>query len=316
MIKKLKNNLIIINIIIIFFFNNIVRAATDFYIVSRVDNEIITNIDVMDEINYLIALNNELKEIDQKSLINIAKNSLIKEKIKKNEINKYFKSPDAQMQMMDKLIENFYKKLNLNNQNEFENYLASYNLELNDVKKKIRIEVLWNQHIYRHYKDKLNINEEELKKKVSENKSVNKKITKYLLSEILFSVENKKDYEKKNIEIRESIKSNGFKTTANIYSLADTAKFGGKIGLLEKKQLPKKITKEISLIKPGEITSTIDVPNGYLILKLEDIIIEEFEKDLESELSNLIRYETDKQLNQFSIIHFNKLELNSKIIYE
>jgi len=316
MIKKLKNNLIIINIIIIFFFNNIVRAATDFYIVSRVDNEIITNIDVMDEINYLIALNNELKEIDQKSLINIAKNSLIKEKIKKNEINKYFKSPDAQMQMMDRLIENFYKKLNLNNQNEFENYLASYNLELNDVKKKIRIEVLWNQHIYRHYKDKLNINEEELKKKVSENKSVNKKITKYLLSEILFSVENKKDYEKKNIEIRESIKSNGFKTTANIYSLADTAKFGGKIGLLEKKQLPKKITKEISLIKPGEITSTIDVPNGYLILKLEDIIIEEFEKDLESELSNLIRYETDKQLNQFSIIHFNKLELNSKIIYE
>ena len=316
MIKKIKNNLIIINIIIIFFFNNIVRAATDFYIVSRVDNEIITNIDVMDEINYLIALNNELKEIDQKSLINIAKNSLIKEKIKKNEINKYFKSPDAQMQMMDKLIENFYKKLNLNNQNEFENYLASYNLELNDVKKKIRIEVLWNQHIYRHYKNQLNINEKELKKKISENKSVNKKITKYLLSEILFSVENKKDYEKKNIEIRESIKSNGFKTTANIYSLADTAKFGGKIGLLEKKQLPKKITKEISLIKPGEITSTIDVPNGYLILKLEDIIIEEFEKDLESELSNLIRYETDKQLNQFSIIHFNKLELNSKIIYE
>ncbi len=316
MIEKSKNNLIIINIVIIFFFSNILRAATDYYIVSRVDNEIITNIDVMHEINYLIALNNEIKNIDQKSLVNIAKNSLIKEKIKKNEVNKYFKNPEAEMRLMNMVIENFYKKLNLNNKDEFEKYLASYNLKLDDVKKKIRIEILWNQHIYQHYKNQLNINEDELKKKVNENKSVNNKITKYLLSEILFSVENKEDFEKKNIEIRESIQSNGFKTTANIYSLADTAKFGGKIGLLQKKQLPEKIIKEIILIKPGEITNTIDVPNGYLILKLEDVIIEEFEKDLKSELSNLIKFETDKQLNQFSIIHYNKLELNSKIINE
>ena len=177
---------------------------------------------------------------------------------------------------------------------------------------------LWrqHQHIYRHYKNQLNINEEQLKKKINENKYINNKITKYSLSEILFSAKNKKDFEKKNIEIRENIKNNGFKTSANIYSMAETAKFGGKIGLINKKQLPEKIIKEINLIKPGEITNTIDVPNGYLILKLEDILIEEFEKDLKSELANLIRYETDKQLNQFSIIHFNKLQLNSKIINE
>ena len=273
MIKKTKNNLIIINIIIVFFINNILNAKTEFYIVTRVDNEIITNIDVMHEISYLIALNNELKNIDQKSLIDIAKNSLIKEKIKKNEISKYFKSPDGEFGMMDQVIKNFYKKLNLNNKDEFENYLASYNLELNDVEKKIKIEVLWNQHIYRHYKNQLNINEEKLKKKVNENKSTNNKITKYSLSEILFSAKNEKDFEKKNIEIRENIKKNGFKTTANIYSISETAKFGGKIGLINKKQLQEKIIKEINLIKPGEITNTIDVPNGYLILKLEDILI-------------------------------------------
>ena len=316
MIKKTKNNLIIINIIIVFFINNILNAKSEFYIVTRVDNEIITNIDVINEINYLIALNNELKNIDKKSLLNIAKNSLIKEKIKKNEIKKYFSSPDSEFSMMDQVIKNFYKKLNLNNKDEFEDYLASYNLGLNDVEKKIQIEVLWNQHIYRHYKNQLNINEEKLKKKVNENKSINNKITKYSLSEILFFVKNKNDFEKKNIEIRENIKNNGFKTSANIYSIAETAKFGGKIGLINKKQLPEKIIKEINLIKPGEITNTMDVPNGYLILKLNDILIEEFEKDLKSELANLIRYETDKQLNQFSIIHFNKLQLNSKIINE
>jgi len=316
MIKKTKNNLIIINIIIVFFINNILNAKSEFYIVTRVDNEIITNIDVMHEISYLIALNNELKNIDQKSLIDIAKNSLIKEKIKKNEISKYFKSPDAEFGMMDQIIENFYKKLNLNNKDEFEDYLASYNIELNDVEKKIQIEVLWNQHIYRHYKNQLNINEEQLKKKINEDKYINNKITKYSLSEILFSAKNEKDFEKKNIEIRENIERNGFKTTANIYSIAETSKFGGNIGLINKKQLPEKIIKEINLIKPGEITNTIIVPNGYLILKLEDVAIEEFEKDLKSELTNLIRYETDKQLNQFSIIHFNKLQLNSKIINE
>ena len=85
---------------------------------------------------------------------------------------------------------------------------------------------------------------------------------------------------------------------------------------MNEKQLSPKILKAIESIQPGEITNTIDVPNGFLILKLEEIIIEEFEKDLKSELDNLIRFETERQLNQFSIIYFNKLKLNSKINHE
>ncbi len=85
---------------------------------------------------------------------------------------------------------------------------------------------------------------------------------------------------------------------------------------MNENQLSKKIINEIKSIYPGEITRTIDVPNGFLILKLEDIVIEELEKDFKKELDNLIRFETDRQLNQFSIIYFNKLKLNSKITYE
>ena len=136
------------------------------------------------------------------------------------------------------------------------------------------------------------------------------------MSEILFSIENKKDFLKKNNEIREKIEKNGFKTAANIYSISSTSKFGGRIGLMNENQLSQKIINEIKSIKKGEITNTIDVANGFLILKLEDIIIEKFEKDLKTELDNLIRFETDKQLNQFSIIYFNKLRLNSKISNE
>ena len=134
--------------------------------------------------------------------------------------------------------------------------------------------------------------------------------------EIVFSLNSRKEFEKKNREIREKIKTNGFKTAANIYSISDTGKFGGRIGLIDEKQLSKKIIEKIKLINIGETTETINIANGYLILKLEDIIIEEFNKDLKNELNNLIRFETDRQLNQFSIIHYNKIKLNSNITNE
>ena len=126
----------------------------------------------------------------------------------------------------------------------------------------------------------------------------------------------KKVLKKKNNEIKKKIIENGFKTAANIYSISGTSKFGGRIGLMNEKQLSKRILKEIKSIKVGEITKTIDVPSGFLILKLEDKIVESFEKDLKKELENLVRFETDRQLNQFSIVYYNKLKLNSKIIYE
>ena len=313
--KKIKVCLIILIFNFIFFINNILNASSNFYIIAKVDNEIITNVDVVNEINYLTALNNDLKNVEKNSLINLAKNSLIREKIKINEINKNsFNEVDDKI--LKSLIENYYKRINLKDINEFKNYLASYDINLNDVKEKIKIEILWNKIVYFKYNNLLNINIDELRKKVDENKNINNQITKYLLSEILFSINNEESFEKKNNEIKKKIMDNGFKTAANIYSISSTAKFGGRIGLMNEKQISEKILQEIKSIKVGEITNAIDVPSGFLILKLEDKIVENFEKDLKKELENLIRSETDRQLNQFSIIYFNKLKLNSKITYE
>ena len=206
--------------------------------------------------------------------------------------------------------------MDLNNLDEFESYLATFNVDLNEIMEKIKIEILWNQIVYLKYSNLLNINIEELKKKISSNKDKDTKIVKYLLSEILFSVGNEENFETKKKEIKKKIRENGFKTAANIYSMSSTAQFGGRIGLMDEKQLSPKILNEIKLIKVGEVTNAIDVPSGFLILKLEDIIIENLEKDLEKELENLVRFETDRQLNQFSIIYYNKLKLNSKITYE
>ena len=311
-----KINLILINLFFLFFFNNILKAESNFYIVTKVDNEIITNVDIVHEANYMIALNNDLKKIDKKSLVNLARESLVREKIKKIEILKNESSLTVKDEILEGIIQNYYKKLKLENLSEFKDYLARYNLKLQDIKEKLIIEILWNKRVYYNYKNLLNINVEKLKKQVEDNKDNNNEITKYLLSEILFSIENKNDFEKKNNEIRKKIEENGFKTAANIYSISGTANFGGRIGLVNENRLSKKIINEIKSIEKGEITKTIDVANGFLILKLEDIVIEKFDKDLKSELDNLIRYETDKQLNQFSIIYFNKLKLNSNISYE
>ena len=313
--KKIKVFLIIFIFNFLFLSNNILNASSNFYIVAKVDNEIITNVDIINEINYLTALNNDLKNIDKNSLVNLAKSSLIREKIKKNEINKN-SSNKVDDKILKNLIENYYKRINLKNLNEFEKYLSTYNINLNDVKEKIKIEILWNQIVFFKYSSLLNINIEELKKKVDKNKDKNNEVTKYLLSEILFSINSEENFEKKDNEIKKKIMENGFKTAANIYSISSTAKFGGRIGLMNEKQLSPKILKEIKQIKVGEITNTLDVPSGFLILKLEDKIVEKFEKDLSKELENLVRFETDRQLNQFSIIYFNKLKLNSKISHE
>ena len=107
--KKIKICLIILIFNFIFFLNNNLNASSNVLYCYKVDNEIITNIDIANEINYLTALNNDLKNIEKNSLINLAKNSLIREKIKKNEINKN-SSNKVDDKILKSLIENYYKK--------------------------------------------------------------------------------------------------------------------------------------------------------------------------------------------------------------
>ena len=64
---------------ILFNFNTF--SKENIYIVYKVNNEIITNIDVDKESKYLIALNKELKNLDKSQLLNISKESILREKI-------------------------------------------------------------------------------------------------------------------------------------------------------------------------------------------------------------------------------------------
>ena len=113
--------------------------------------------------------------------------------------------------------------------------------------------------------------------------------------------------------MNKSIDEIGFKNTANTYSIAESAKFGGDIGWLEEINLSKKIVGHIKKLKIGEITKPILNGKNYLILKLENIKEETVKIKRDVMLKRLIQSEKDRQLTQFSNIYFNKVKINTSI---
>ena len=281
-------------------------------IIAKVGNEIVTSYDLEVEIKYLIALSPNIKSLTHEQKINIAKESIIREKVKINEILKYFEL-EQEADYLDKVTADTYRKLGLKNQFEFSNYLSNYDLTIDDIKKKIEIEILWNKLIYSKYKNQVEIDTEKIKKKLKkeELKLKNKEV--FLLSEILFNAKNKEELDKKYIRILESVEKEGFKNTATIYSIADTAKFGGLIGWIQKNQLSDLVIDEILKINIGEFTKPINVPSGLLIIKIDEKKIKESKIDFDLELKKIIQYEKDKKLRQFSFIHYKKVKNNINI---
>ncbi len=289
----------------------LVEAKEKIFIVSIVNNEPITNIDVINEAKYLSALNPKIQSLDKEQILSIAKESLIKEKIKKNELLKFIKL-GGKNDFLDSMLKNFYKKLNFNNLEEFKNYLANFNLSLNEVIKKIEIETRWNELIFSLYNNQVEINIEKLNKQLSSKNNQEKEL--YFLYEILFSAQNKSKYEEIYEKIKKSINEIGFKNTANLYSISDSAKFGGELGWINKQNLNKKILDKITVLQIGDVSEAIPIPGGYIVLKVENKKKEKIDKkDLQKELDKLIQMEKNKKLNEFSLIHFNKVKVNTNI---
>lgn len=280
----------------------------------KIDNEIITNTDIKNETKYLTALNNDLENLSDSELNEISKSSLIKEKIKEKELKKHLNIDEYNNEkLINNIIDNFQNKLKLNNKEEFVNYLKEYDLTINDIIKKIKIEILWNQLIAELYKNQIVIDENKIKKKIKEENLNLQKYIEYDLSEILFELKENKNLNETYEEIKQSISQKGFEVTANKYSLSDSNKFGGKIGLIDENQLSKIINDKLKKLDIGNYTDPIKIPNGYLILRINEKKVINQELDQEMILKKLVNYEKNKQYDQFSKIYFNKIKINSKI---
>ena len=273
-------------------------------ILFKVNNKIITSVDILNEINYLNSLNESLKNLQKEKIFQIAKNSLIREKIKEITLLKIFKKIQLNKEDFNRSILNNYSNFNINSIDELGQHLNKFNLDIQKIERKIHINALWNQIIYDKFSRNVKIDVDKLKKEILNNS----KQTEFLLSELVFNLEINENLEKKFNSISESILKNGFENSVLIYSVSDSSSNGGSLGWVKESSINKKIRNEISKLKINDYTSPITIPGGFLILKLNEVKETEKEIDLERELQTVIRLKTNDQLNQFSNIFLNKVK--------
>ena len=191
--KKIKLYIIVIFTIILNIQN---LTAFENKILFKIDNEIVTTIDIYEEIKFLKVFNPEINTLSDVELFEISKNSLIKDKIKKIEIMKFVKELKVDDKFLLKLVERKYSRLNINSIKNFEKYLKKENLNIEIVKEKFTIELMWNDLIYQKFSKKVVIDKERIKNEISQNSQ--KKFQKeFLLSEIVFNVANKDEFNNK-----------------------------------------------------------------------------------------------------------------------
>ena len=273
-------------------------------ILFKINNEIITSLDIFTEVKYLETINDEFKVLKKKQAFEVAKKSLIREKIKEIELKKNVKKIIIDEGLLNNLILNYFGNNKIQSISDFENYFLLIDIDPNLIRKKISIEVLWNQMIYSKFYQSVKIDEKSIINDLKNN-NVQKE---FLLSEILFNLnENEKLDEKFNF-LKEEIKKKNFSQTALSYSISDTANKGGVLGWIKETSINIKIKKILSETEVDNYTYPIVIPGGFLILKLEDIREVNIDYDLNVELKKIIKEKTDEQLNQFSNIYFNKIK--------
>ena len=294
-------------LIFLFYTNNAISLENR--ILLKIDNQIITSLDVNNEYKYLIALNPNLKKSKKKDVLKISERSIMQEKIKKIEIDKNFNDPQIPQNILENILRNVYSKIGFTNLDDFKKYLISNNISYEDVKSKLIIEALWNELIIIKFSSKIKINENDLRDKINNNKLIKS----FLLSEIFFEVSNLNDLDNKFQEIKNVINNKGFDFAALKYSVSSTSKLGGKLDWINENSLNKTIREQLDNLKKNKLTEPISLQGGFLILKINDIKNTKVEIDVNVELKKLENYEMNNQLNQYSKIYFNKVKKDLEI---
>ncbi len=302
--------------IILFFFSLLIYSQYSYgdtiEIKVKINNEIITNIDIENEKKYLYFLNPKLLKLESSQVENLAKNSLITEIIKKIELQKIFDFPNN-YHLVSAVEKKLIKKKNINNIDQFKKVLENLNLNYFTIKEKLLIETLWNKLIYDKYKGNVVINKEQLRKNIIDQFNNNKKKFVYNLSEIVFTKKIEETLEEKLLKINKSIKKIGFENTANIYSVSSSSKNGGLIGWINEIQISKQINDKIGKLEINQISEPIKIQNGYILIKVNNKKKIEQNIKVDNELEKLINKEMNEQLNNFSSIFFKKLKKNIQI---
>ena len=294
--------------ILLFFLQISDLIALETQIISRIEKIIITNVDIKNEYRYLIATNKNIEDLKKEQILQIAKNSLINDSIKENEILKNFSDLEINQEYLESVIKMTFNRLGFDNLQDFRNYLEEYKTNYEYIKKKIKVETLWNQIIFQKYSEKITINQDQIKKRIESEIKENEYFKNYLISELIFKAKNNDEIKEKYKEIKKSININGFEKTVLLFSVGDSKNKNGAIGWLRETEMSDIIKSEITSINVNQFTKPITIPGAFLILYINEIKDEKSDINLEEELQKAINREKNRKLSQYSQIYFNKVK--------
>ena len=304
--KIFLNYIMITIIIIILHFEK--SHALENKILFKIDNEIVTTIDIYNQLKFLKIFNQQINDLSNKEQLEISKNSIIRNKIKKIEILKFTEEIKVENKFLLKLVQNKYKNRKISSMDDFEKDIESNGLDIGVIREKLAIELIWNDLIFQKFNSKISIDKNKIKNEVLNNS--NRYLRELSISEIIFNISKKKDFENKYSKILEDINLTGFENAALIHSVSDTASVGGYIGWVKEDNLNPTIKSAISELKKGQFSKPILTSSGFIILKIEDEKEYKIDTNLNDEIKKLIKYKTNEQLDQFSRLYFNKIKKN------
>ena len=306
----LKKTLTVLVLFVIFFYNTY-SLSIENKILVKIEEDIITSIDVKNESRYLSLLNQNIKNLKKEEIFNISKKSIIREKVQKIELLKNFKYIEVPDNYLNQILKDIYTKIGIDDLDAFKDYLKKNSIDYSHVKKKIEIEALWNQLIMVKFSSKIMINEDEIRKKLKEN--INTFSKSFLVSEIFFETTSTNEIKFLYDKIKKSIEEEGFEKTALTYSSSNTSRSGGKLGWIEEETLNQNLKKIFDTMNENEFTKPITVPGGFMVLKIDKIEKKKKNQDIEQAVKKIAQTKKNNQLNQFSKIHFNKIKKDIQI---
>ena len=282
-------------------------------IVLTVGSLPITLYDLKQEVKLLSILNpGKLENESIEDLQSLGIESLTIKKIKEQEIKKNKLDDTEDEEFIEYEIARVLKSLNMD-QPALERVFAENQLEISDLKNHISIEIKWNRLVYGMYQNKIKIDEESVNKKVEEYSMKENSYDEYFLSEIIVPVSDSQNPNDVYQKVKSRLFSEKFENVAREISISQTRDAGGEVGWVNEKTIAEIVIKKIKDLNVGEITSPILIPEGIMIIKLNN------KREIKNEINKdqlkrkIILNERDKMLATYSKMYFNKLKSNAMI---
>ena len=282
-------------------------------IVLTVGSLPITLYDLKQEVKLLSILNpGKLENQSIEDLQSLGIESLTIKKIKEQEIKKNKLDATEDEEFIEYEISRVLKSLNMDKP-ALERVFAENQLEISDLKNHISIEIKWNRLVYGMYQNKIKIDEESVNKKVEEYSMKENSYDEYFLSEIIVPVSDSQNPNDVYQKVKSRLFSEKFENVAREISISQTRDAGGEVGWVNEKTIAEIVIKKIKDLNVGEITSPILIPEGIMIIKLNN------KREIKNEINKdqlkrkIILNERDKILTTYSKMYFNKLKSNAMI---